>query len=105
MIPVSSEDLQGWTSQKLSGPRLHLSMQMSFFHPSAFSVMETLAKHSNLGAHVFRVRTRMFRETHAWQELMDSGSEQPTQTPSLLPTDHLWEETATSLSFRSPWWV
>lgn len=78
---------------------------MSFFLPSASPRPEALAQHSNLRAHIRRARTHRFRETHTWHELMDLGSEQATLTPPLLLTDCLWEETATSRSFHSPWWV
>lgn len=59
-----------------------LHVDKLFFLPCASSGMETFARHSDLGAHIFRVRTHMFREVHTWHELMDLGSEQPTHTRS-----------------------
>lgn len=71
-----------------------LSMWMSFSFPSASYRMKAHAQHRDLGAQVFR-------ETHAWHQLMDLGSEQPPQSPPLPPTDGLWEKTATSMGFHS----
>lgn len=95
---LEATSMSALKTSKDGGPSIslvHLSMWMSFSLPSASSRMEAHAQHRDLGAQVFR-------ETHAWHELMDLGSEQPIQSPPPLPTDGLWEKTATSMSSHSP---